>query len=63
MSDTTIPKPDFMEEEAWNALVAARDHSSIMAASKNHVQQHPETGAAGETFTTQGGPTLRVCAL
>jgi len=58
MSEQTIPKPDFMEQEAWNALVATRDVAIIRAASRAHVQAYLEQEGGGGTFLTQGGPTL-----
>ncbi|MDP6375161.1 MAG: nitroreductase/quinone reductase family protein [Kiritimatiellia bacterium] len=58
MSETKIPKPDFMEDEAWQLLVGARDHELIRASSQDHVRRYQETGGGEDTFTTQGGPTL-----
>lgn len=53
-----IPKPDFLDEETWNALIATRDHNIIRAASRGHVQAYLDTGGGDGTFLTQGGPTL-----
>ena len=58
MSERKIPKPDFMEEEAWQMLIATRDHQIIRAASIDHVRRYQETGGGDDTFLTQGGPTL-----
>jgi deazaflavin-dependent oxidoreductase (nitroreductase family) len=55
-----IPKPDFMEQAAWDALMATRDHAIVRAGSRAHVQQYLETGGAGDLYLTQGGPTLLI---
>lgn len=52
-----IPKPDFMTDEAWQALLAARDHGIIRAAGLDHARRYRESGGQGED-ATQGGPTI-----
>lgn len=54
----TIPKPDFLDQERWDALIANRDVEKIRAASKAHVEAYIATGGSDETYVTQGGPTL-----
>ena len=58
MSEQQIPKPDFMEDEAWEALMSGRKHESIRDSSRAHVKLYLETGGGEGTYTTQGGPTL-----
>lgn len=59
MSLQEIPKPDFMDEEAWKNLIATREPSIIRMAARAHVQRYLETNAEDDdTYLTQGGPTL-----
>ena len=58
MSPQPVPKPDFMAQEAWDALMATRDAAIIRSLSKQHVQAYLELDGGGDTYLTQGGPTL-----
>jgi deazaflavin-dependent oxidoreductase (nitroreductase family) len=58
MSPREIPKPDFMEQEAWNALMATRKPEIIRLGSRAHVQRYLELDGGEDTYLTQGGPTL-----
>ena len=48
MSEQQIPKPDFMEDEAWEALMAGRKHESIRENSQAHVKAYLETGGGDD---------------
>ena len=54
----TVPKPDFMTDEAWNQLMAGRQHDKIRDNSLNHVQAYLQTQGEQGTYLAQGGPTL-----
>jgi len=58
MSAKEIPKPDFMGQEEWDLLVKTRSPEIIRFGSRAHVQQYLENDGEGDTFYTQGGPTL-----
>lgn len=58
-----VPKPDFMTDEAWNALMAGRKHQSIRDNSVNHVKRYLETNGSEGTYITQGGPTLILATI
>jgi deazaflavin-dependent oxidoreductase (nitroreductase family) len=58
MSTKEIPKPDFMDDEAWEMLMKTRDPAIIKIGARAHVQRYLETNGGEDTFTTQGGPTL-----
>ena len=58
MSPQAVPKPDFMEQEAWDNLMATRDAAIIRGISKEHVKRYLELDGGGDTFLTQGSPTL-----
>ena len=63
MADQTIPKPDFMPEEAWQALLAARKPEIIRAAGHDHVRRYLETNGGEGTDTAQGGPTCLLTTI
>ncbi len=58
MAIQDVPKPDFMEQEAWDALISTRDPKIIKMAAKAHVQSYRDSEGEGPTYWTQGGPTL-----
>ncbi|MBW2315633.1 MAG: nitroreductase family deazaflavin-dependent oxidoreductase [Deltaproteobacteria bacterium] len=58
MSERVIPKPDFLEQEEWNNLIATRDPAVIRMASQFHVKRYLELDGGEDTFLTQGAPTL-----
>ena len=58
MTAKTIPKPDFMSEENWDLLMKTRSPEIIRLGSRAHVQQYMDANGEGDTFITQGGPTL-----
>ncbi len=58
MSPQAVPKPDYVEQEAWDNLMATRDEATIRSISKEHVKRYLELDGGGDTFLTQGGPTL-----
>lgn len=58
MSAREIPKPDFMRQEDWDLLMKTRNAEVIRFGSRAHVQQYLETNGEGDTYFTQGGPTL-----
>jgi deazaflavin-dependent oxidoreductase (nitroreductase family) len=63
MTERIIPKPDFMEEVEWNNLIAVRDPAVIRAVAKHHVQQYLEAKGEGDTYLTQGAPTLLITSI
>jgi deazaflavin-dependent oxidoreductase (nitroreductase family) len=63
MAIQDIPKPDFMEEEEWNNLIAARNPAIIRMAAKAHVQAYIDSEGEGGTYITQGSPTCLVGAI
>jgi len=58
MSERVIPKPDFLGEQEWANLIAARDPAIIRMAARHHVERYLAENGEGETFWTQGAPTL-----
>lgn len=57
------PKPDFMTEEAWEALMAGREPDRVRQAGKAHAQAYLAS-AGGEGLTeTMGGPTLLITTI
>jgi deazaflavin-dependent oxidoreductase (nitroreductase family) len=56
------PKPDFMTEEAWGALMAARRPEIIRAGGHAQVLRYLETNGEGAD-ATQGGPTLLLTTI
>ena len=58
-----IPKPDFMEQEEWDLLMKTRAPEIIKLGARAHVQQYLENDGAGDTFYTQGGPTLLLTTI
>lgn len=57
-----IPKPDFMTDEAWAALMANRNAEIIRAAGREHAHRYQETKGEG-TSETRGGPTLLLTTI
>lgn len=57
-----IPKPDFMTEEGWQALLAARDPAIIRMAGLDHARRYAASGGQGED-ATQGGPTILLTTI
>lgn len=55
-----VPKPDFMEQQDWDNLMAARDPAIIRMAARAHVQAYLDEDGAGATYLTQGAPTCLV---
>jgi len=53
-----IPKPDFMGQEEWDLLMKTRSPEIIRLGSRAHVQMYLKENGEGDTFITQGGPTL-----
>ena len=53
-----IPKPDFMDEAEWDLLVKTRSPEIIRLGSRAHVKTYLESNGEGDTYLTQGGPTL-----
>ena len=60
MPEKVIPKPDFLDQEAWNNLIATRDPKVIAAVAKLHVQQYIDAKGEGDVYLTQGAPTCLV---
>lgn len=58
MAERTPPKPDFLSEEEWNALIATRDPNHVRVGAPFHVKLYQETNGGEGTDMTQGGPTL-----
>ena len=58
MTAKPIPKPDFMDEEQWDLLMKTRSPEIIRVGSRAHVQQYLANDGEGDTYITQGGPTL-----
>jgi deazaflavin-dependent oxidoreductase (nitroreductase family) len=58
MAAKEIPKPDFMDEAEWDLLVKTRTPEIIRIGSRAHVQTYLESNGEGNTYLTQGGPTL-----
>lgn len=56
MTNKLPPKPDFMTQEAWDALMATRSTESIRANSRMHADTIRNDGW-GDQDSTQGGPT------
>jgi len=54
----SVPKPDFMTDDAWNSLMAARQRETIRDSSLSHVEAYLQTKGEQGTYVTQGGPTL-----
>jgi len=63
MAIQDIPKPDFLGEEEWSNLIAARNPAIIRMAAKAHVQTYLDTEGGGASYITQGGPTCLVGAI
>lgn len=63
MSQKVIPKPDFLDEEAWNSLIATRDAKVIAAVAKLHVKQYIDAKGEGDIYITQGRPTCLVTSI
>ena len=63
MSDKVIPKPDFLDQQAWDNLIATRDPKVIAAVAKLHVQQYIDANGEGDTYLTQGAPTCLVTSI
>ena len=53
-----IPKPDFMGQEEWDLLMKTRSPEIIRLGARAHVQTYLESNGGGNTYITQGGPTL-----
>lgn len=51
------PKPDFMSDEEWNALISTRDPEMIRMAGAGHAKAYEAAGGKG-LDQTQGGPVL-----
>lgn len=58
-----IPKPDFMGEAEWDLLMKTRSPEIIRFGSRAHVQKYLETNGEGDTYLTQGGPTLLLATI
>ena len=63
MPEKVIPKPDFLDQEAWNNLIATRDPKVIAAVAKLHVQQYIDAKGEGDVYLTQGAPTCLVTSI
>jgi deazaflavin-dependent oxidoreductase (nitroreductase family) len=63
MSEKVIPKPDFLDEEEWNNLIATRDAKVIAAVAKLHVQHYIQAKGEGDIYLTQGAPTCLVTSV
>ena len=63
MPEKLIPKPDFLDQEAWNNLIATRDPKVIAAVAKLHVQQYIDAKGEGDVYLTQGAPTCLVTSI
>lgn len=53
------PKPDFMDQEAWDALIANRSVNAIRSSSHQHLAAIESQGW-GDSDETQGGPTCLI---
>jgi deazaflavin-dependent oxidoreductase (nitroreductase family) len=58
-----IPKPDFMEEAEWDLLMKTRAPEIIRLGARAHVQNYLETNGGGDTYLTQGAPTLLLTTI
>jgi deazaflavin-dependent oxidoreductase (nitroreductase family) len=58
MAARHIPKPDFMDDAAWEMLMKTRSPEIIRLGSRAHVKTYLERGGEGDIFYTQGAPTL-----
>ena len=58
-----IPKPDFMEEAEWDLLMKTRAPEIIRLGARAHVQTYLDTNGGGDTYLTQGGPTLLLTTI
>jgi deazaflavin-dependent oxidoreductase (nitroreductase family) len=63
MSERVIPKPDFLEQEEWNNLIATRDPNVIRMAARAHVQMYLDADGEGAVYLTQGAPTLLLTTI
>ncbi|MCC6382017.1 MAG: nitroreductase family deazaflavin-dependent oxidoreductase [Dehalococcoidia bacterium] len=54
------PKPDFMTDEAWEALMAGREAGRIRASGKAHAEAYAQSGGGEGLTETLGGPTLLI---
>jgi deazaflavin-dependent oxidoreductase (nitroreductase family) len=63
MAAKKLPKPDFMGEEEWDLLVKTRSPEIIRFGSRAHVQTYLETNGEGDSYITQGGPTLLLTTI
>jgi len=58
-----IPKPDFMDEADWDLLMKTRALEIIRLGARAHVQTYREAKGEGDTFLTQGCPTLLLTTI
>jgi deazaflavin-dependent oxidoreductase (nitroreductase family) len=58
-----IPKPDFMGDEEWDLLMKTRAPEIIRLGARAHVQTYLESNGGGDTYLTQGGPTLLLTTI
>jgi deazaflavin-dependent oxidoreductase (nitroreductase family) len=63
MTEQRLPRPDYMTEEAWEALLNARRPEIIRAGGKDHVRRYIETNGGEGTDTAQGGPCLLLTTI
>ena len=57
------PKPDFMGEDEWEAIMKARTPEIIRASSHAHAKAYLDSNGEGNTYLTQGGPTLLLTTI
>ena len=61
MSKPKIPKPDFLTQEQWDAVLANRSVEALRKASKADTENYLATqGKGGGAFTDLGGSTLLI---
>jgi deazaflavin-dependent oxidoreductase (nitroreductase family) len=58
-----IPKPDFIDDAEWDLLMKTRAPEIIRLGARAHVQTYREAKGEGDTFLTQGGPTLLLTTI
>jgi deazaflavin-dependent oxidoreductase (nitroreductase family) len=58
-----IPKPDFMEEAEWDLLMKTRAPEIIRLGARAHVQTYLESNGEGDSYLTQGAPTLLLTTI
>jgi deazaflavin-dependent oxidoreductase (nitroreductase family) len=63
MTERVIPKPDWLEEEEWQNLIAIKDPKIIAAVAKIHVKDYIEAKGEGSVYLTQGSPTCLVTSI